>query len=169
MAYVTWSLGDFIEHIISCEENVYSFPTSPAPWGEGAGIWLNVCHNLCKNEMVYSKCFKLFFFFFWWKLLALRQPPEPKEKIRKGGGVILVSTQGLGAFLLIWGKKEGCKKRTLSQPCVGGTAFQIWTSESCRGPFRSGGADPGCEQEIKLGRGLAWGGRQPGSGLLSPP
>ena len=33
--------------------------------------------------------------------------------------------------------------------------FPELRSESCRRPFGSGGTDAGCQQEIKLGRGLA--------------
>lgn len=75
--------------------------------------------------MVYSKCFKLFFFFLV-EIIGFETTSRAQGEDQKGGGgVILVSTQGLGTFLLIWGKKEDCKKRTLSQPCVGGIAFQI--------------------------------------------
>lgn len=54
----------------------------------------------------------------------------------------------------LWGKKEG-RRRGQSPSLALADGFAELKSESYPGPFRSGGADAGCQQEIKLGRGLA--------------
>lgn len=52
---------------------------------------LNIHHNLWKNEMVYSKCLKLFFFLI--DKISFETPPKPKNDGMGGKGGLCIKSR----------------------------------------------------------------------------